>query len=139
MEDARKKYADIIEHEHHVSAKHPRMSRLNRAAQFAPFAALTGYDDLIVETARETQTRVKLDESEKGELNKKLVYLLEHSEVAARFKYFVQDRWKSGGEYLSARGRVVGYSELGRCIYLDDGTTLFIDDIAGIDTDDVPE
>ena len=49
MEDARKKYADIIEHEHHVSAKHPRMSQLDRAAQFAPFAALTGYEDMIDE------------------------------------------------------------------------------------------
>ena len=67
MDDARQIYSDIIGLEHHVSSKRPRMSRLSRAAQFAPFAALTGYDEMIDETERETDARLELDESRKEE------------------------------------------------------------------------
>ena len=69
MNDARTQYGDIIDREHPDSPKHPRMPRKNRAAQFAPFAALTGYDDLINEAARYTERRIVLDENKKEELN----------------------------------------------------------------------
>ena len=65
MDDAKKEYGDIIDREHYVDPNHPQMSRLNRAAQFSPFAALTGYEDLIEESARLTSTQTELDESTK--------------------------------------------------------------------------
>ena len=134
MEDAKIKYGDIIDHEHHTSPRHPRMSRLNRAAQFSPFAALTGYDELITEAARETQSRISLDEDRKSELNEKLVYLLGRGrELCADFRVFVPDSRKDGGEYAVIRGRIAGYNEIGRSIHLEGGTIVFIDDIAGID------
>ena len=72
MSDGRTKYRDIIDHEHHVSQKRPQMSQLNRAAQFSPFAALTGYDSLVAESARVTDTRKDLTEDEIEALNAKL-------------------------------------------------------------------
>ena len=76
MSGARERYGDIIDREHPRSPKHPGMPRKNRAAQFAPFAALTGYDDLIHEAARYTEQRIVLDENKKEELNRKLHILL---------------------------------------------------------------
>nr|MCR5627689.1 hypothetical protein [Lachnospiraceae bacterium] len=69
--NAREKYADIIDMPHHVSPTRPRMGRLERAAQFSPFAALTGYDDAVVETGRLTSDRIILDEDKKNILDYK--------------------------------------------------------------------
>lgn len=88
----------IFEREHHVSKKRQPMSRINRAAQFAPFAALTGYDDLVRESARETETQRFLDENIIEELNDKLVFLFHRSDTPeAAFNYFVRDAKKAGG------------------------------------------
>ena len=76
MRDARDEYADMINRDHHVSKKRPQMSRINRAAQFSPFAALTGYDDLVQEAARFTNQKQDLDAEEKDLLNQKIVFLL---------------------------------------------------------------
>lgn len=84
MSDARKEYADIIDREHHVSKKRQQMARLNRAAQFAPFAALTGYDDLIRESERETDEQLDLDEDSKAALNEKLVWLFHQDNPCKR-------------------------------------------------------
>ena len=73
------KYKDIIDLPHYTSSKHPRMSMQNRAGQFAPFAALTGYSDAVRETARLTDERIELDEGIKLMLNDKLLYLESHS------------------------------------------------------------
>ena len=136
MADAKIEYADIISHEHHVSSKHPHMSRLNRAAQFAPFAALTGYDDLIRESARETEALRSLDESKIGEMNDKLVFLFQQEKTPiAVFTYFVPDGKKAGGKHISVSGKVARYDEYDRYITLDNGDVIFIDDITQINCD----
>ena len=140
MPDARLEYADIIDREHPVSAKHPPMSRLNRAAQFAPFAALTGYDDLIRESERETDARTELDESGLEALDRKLVWLLRQDDPPeASFTFFVPDGKKAGGAYETAAGRPVRYDPFSRSVTLDSGETLFIDDVREIECDAFPE
>ena len=136
MDDARTEYADIIDREHPVSEKHPPMSRLNRAAQFAPFAALTGYDDLIRESERETDARTELDESSIEELNRKLVWLLRQDDPPeASFTYFVPDSKKAGGAYETVTDKLLRYDQFSRSITLHSGETLFIDDILAIESD----
>ena len=87
------RYDDIINLPHHVSANHPRMSMPDRAAQFAPFAALVGYDDAVAETARLTESRPELDEQEQRELNARLCELADHVQEhpEVRIRYFVPD------------------------------------------------
>ena len=136
MNDARTEYADIIDREHPISVKHPPMSRLNRAAQFAPFAALTGYDDLIRESERETDARTELDESSIEELNRKLVWLLRQDDPPeASFTFFVPDSKKAGGAYEAVTGKLLRYDQFSRSITLDSGETLFIDDIRDINNE----
>jgi hypothetical protein len=93
------KYDAIIDHPHHVSKVHPQMSMINRAAQFSPFAALTGYDDLIAETARMTDRRIELTEAEEAEISKALGQLMKGDEVEITF--FVPDKKKAGGRYVT--------------------------------------
>ena len=136
MDDARVEYADIIGRGHPVSTKHPPMSQLNRAAQFAPFAALTGYDDLIRESERETDARTELDESSIEELNRKLVWLLRQDDPPeASFTFFVPDIKKAGGAYETVTGKLLRYDQFSRSITLDSEETLFIDDILAIESD----
>ena len=99
-EDPRR-YDDIIDLPHHVSAKHPHMSRMNRAAQFAAFAALAGYGETIDETARLTQRRIELTEAEKAGLNEKLSRLLARLPARVDVTYFVPDSSKAGGRYVT--------------------------------------
>ena len=135
MSDAREQYSDIIDREHPDSPKHPRMPRKNRAAQFAPFAALTGYDDLIHEAARYTERRVVLDEHKKEELNRKLHVLLQREPSAeAVFTCFVQDPKKSGGTYEDVTGRIVNADFLYGYITLDSGRVLDIGDVIEIES-----
>lgn len=103
-----KNYDDIINLPHHVSSKHPQMSNEARAAQFAPFAALTGYGDAVEETARITDYKVELDEDAKDKINAKLNYLNTHilEKPPATFTYFVPDKKKNGGSYTSISGNV---------------------------------
>lgn len=95
------KYDDIINLEHHVSKVHKQMSLENRSAQFAPFAALTGYEDEVKETARITEDRIELDEEQKIIINEKLNII--ESQIAANpeisITYFVPDTKKEGGSY----------------------------------------
>ena len=92
-------YDDIIDLPHHVSETHPPMSRADRAAQFSPFAALTGYDAAVRETARMTERRIELDEGVKAELNARLNCILEHlsEHPQVSITYFMPDEKKSGG------------------------------------------
>lgn len=94
-------YADIIDLPRPVSRTHPRMPLLNRAAQFAPFAALTGYGDVIEETARLTDRRIELSESEQAELNDRLSALARRLPAEATLTWFVPDGRKDGGRYES--------------------------------------
>jgi len=93
------KYDAIIDHPHHVSKVHPQMSMINRAAQFSPFAALTGYDDQIAETARLTDRRIELTEAEEAEISEKLAGLKRDDEV--ELTWFVPDKKKAGGRYVT--------------------------------------
>lgn len=102
------KYEDVINRQHPTSKKHPRMSRTNRAAQFAPFEALTGYEESIEETARLTDCRTELSEEDIEDINAKLNFIKEHIKERPKVTvtYFQPDAKKEGGEYLTATGRV---------------------------------
>lgn len=128
-------YDDIIDLPHHVSQKHPRMSMLNRAAQFSPFASLTGYDAAIRESARLTERKIELDEDAKAEISEKLRYLkdVEAEQPLATFTYFVPDARKDGGEYVSLTAQVKRLDEFSQMVLLMDGRSIPIDDILEVD------
>ncbi len=126
-------YDSIIDLPHHTSEERPRMSRLARAAQFAPFAALTGYGAEIAEASRPTEDRVELDEYEIEKLNRKLAYALENmSEVEVT--YFIPDINKKGGAYVSAKGLITEADEVFGVITLNRETKIKINDIKEIKT-----
>ena len=127
-------YADIINLPHHVSTVHPQMTMAQRAAQFSPFAALVGYEDVIEETTRQTDSKRELDESEKAELNRKLSILasLLKEKPVVEIEYFVPDKTKAGGEYVFKSGEVVKILPVQKKLVLSDGTVIRIDDIADI-------
>ena len=95
------KYDAIINLSHHVSSRHPQMPMMNRAAQFSPFAALTGYEDAVRETARLTDEKIELDEYEKEELDRKIQWLGSHLDehIPVSITYFQPDDRKAGGTY----------------------------------------
>lgn len=127
-------YDDIIRLPHHVSQNHPQMSMHDRAAQFAPFAALTGYEAAVGETARLTTERRELDAQEAEELNRRL------TDLAARLKdrpkvtieYSVPDERKSGGAYVSVTGRVRNISVAERLLVMEDGTEIPMEDVDSV-------
>ncbi len=131
------KYDDIIHLPHHVSKKHPPMSLLNRAAQFSPFSALTGYDDAIRETARLTDPFQKPDEDRKDLLDKQLWLIRKHLEQKPEIEvtYFELDGKKDGGTYVTVCGRVKKIDACERRIILTDGTSLLADRIRSIHGD----
>lgn len=128
------KYEDIINLKHHVSEKHPRMSRESRAAQFAPFAALTGYDESIKETARLTDKRIEIDEGLKTILNNKLQTILKNikDNPEITFTYFIKDNKKQGGKYIKVKGNVKKIDITNGYIILNDKTKIIIKDIINI-------
>ena len=135
MHMGNQRYDDIINLPHHVSSKRPQMPILERAAQFLPFSALTGYEDAVKETARLTDTRIELEESEKDLLNTKLHVLLDSLETEPKVKitYFLPDGRKSGGKYISKIGTVKKIDLYNRQIKLDDETAIPLDDIFAIE------
>ena len=102
------KYDDIIGLPHHTSAHRAEMPMIDRAAQFSPFAALTGYEDVIDETGRLTESATELTEGSKQALNEKFLILAEHCRVTPQVTvtYFEPDRLKSGGSYVTVTGRL---------------------------------
>ena len=131
-----KKYDDIINLPHHISKKHPQMSMEERAAQFAPFAALVGYEDAVEETARITTKRIELNEEEKNILDMKLQMLNEQMQVQIHpnitIMYFVPDLKKDGGKYIKISGIVKRIDEYKQLIILDDKTEIPINEIISI-------
>ena len=127
-------YADIIHLPHHVSQNHPQMPMLDRAAQFAPFAALTGYEAAVGETARLTAERRELDAQEAEELNRRLAALIANlpDRPEATIEYFVPDDRKSGGAYVTVTGRVRHISVPEKTLVMEDGTVIGFEDIAAI-------
>ncbi|MCQ4862743.1 hypothetical protein [Pseudoflavonifractor phocaeensis] len=133
------KYDDIIHLPHHVSATRPRMPMLDRAAQFSPFAALTGYEAAMRETARLTDQRVELDESAKVELDRKLRLLLSlPGQPEVSITYFRPDERKEGGAYETATGRIKKYDESSHTIVLADRTRICIEDVFDLESDALP-
>ena len=128
-------YDDIINLPHHVSATRPRMSMIDRAAQFSPFSALTGHDSAVKETARLTDQRIELSEDMKSELNDRLLFIAERKEENPKIEitYFKPDEKKDGGAYITAFGSVKKINEYERVIIMNDGTKIQIDDIISID------
>ena len=128
-------YDDIIHLPHHVSKTHPQMSMEDRAAQFSPFAALTGYDAAIAETARLTDQRVELDEYERQALNEKLQFISEHlnEHPKVRITCFVPDARKDGGEYVTLTGKVKKIDDYEHRIVLMDGTGILMEDVIRIE------
>lgn len=105
MTDKNFPYEDILHLSRPVSETHPPMERKNRAAQFSPFAALTGYEDAIREAARLTGERIELDEGEQEQLNAKLAYLVQATgERSVCVTYFEPDSLKNGGAYVTVQG-----------------------------------
>lgn len=129
------RYDDIIDLPHHVSTKHPHMAPIDRAAQFSPFAALTGHDAAIKETARLTDERVDLDEDSKEFLDGRLQILREHlsERPDVTFTFFKPDARKSGGSYITVTGKVKKIDPYKAKIILDEGKAISIDDIVSID------
>ena len=130
------RYDDIIGLPHHVSATRPHMSRQNRAAQFSPFAALTGYDDAVRETARLTEMPVELDESRRAELSETLRQLHERERPAARITYFVYDPCKAGGAYVTAEGPVKKVDPVYHTVTMADGTIIDMEDVSAVELAD---
>lgn len=130
-------YEDIINLPHHVSATRPQMPMSDRAAQFSPFAALTGYDAAIKETGRLTDAKIELDDEELNNLNMKFQLLVEHleDEPEVAITYFKADERKAGGAYLEASGIVKKLDDFERVITMQDGTKIPMDDILNIDSD----
>ena len=129
-----KKYEDIISLPHHVSDHHPQMSIHDRAAQFSPFAALTGYDDALRETARLTDRFIELDEDRKQEIDRQLYYIHEHliQKPPVKITYFVPDSQKDGGSYRTLEGHVQKINETAGKICMND-TEIPINKIYQID------
>ncbi len=130
-------YDDIINLPHPTSAKHPRMPMADRAAQFSPFQALSGFGSAIRETARVTGERVELTEDEKAILDEKLRLLLETGGEGV-FTYFLPDERKDGGAYVTAVGPVKRIDQLVRQVILTDRTAIPIDDILEIEIQALP-
>ena len=137
MENNEQKYADVFNMPHHMSTKRPQMTRLDRAAQFAPFAALTGHDAAIKETARLTDQRVELDEGTKSILNEKLQMALDFAETEPEITvtHFVEDKKKSGSAYVEFTGVIKRIDEYERTVVFTDKTKISIDDICAIEGD----
>lgn len=102
------RYDDMLELPRPISGRHPRMSDMNRAAQFAPFSALTGYEDQVAESARLTDHRIELTEEKLSLLDRKLQDLQTQidSHPRVRITYFLPDSLKEGGAYLTVFGIV---------------------------------
>ena len=128
-------YNDIIYLPHHVSPTRPQMSMRDRAAQFSPFAALTGYDAAIRETARLTQEKVELDEQELAVLDRKFQLLLEQLGRCPQvtITWFVPDELKQGGRYLSITDVVKKVDAAARFVLLQNAGRICMDDIVEIE------
>jgi hypothetical protein len=128
-------YDDIINLPHHVSTTRPHMTAIDRAAQFSPFAALTGYDTAIKETARLTDERVELDEYTKDALSEKLQIIADRikEQPQIAITYFQPDAKKNGGAYVTAISAAKKMDEYERVVVMIDGTVIPIDEIISID------
>ena len=134
-------YDDIINLPHHQSDRRPHMSLYDRAAQFAPFSALTGHDDAIKETARLTDKKLELDDYDQMLLNNKMNFILNriNDQPEITVTYFIPDSAKAGGMYLDFAGNIKKIDAVQRVICFADKTEISIDDIIDIKSEILPE
>ena len=137
MSDERRfshEYDDIIDLPHHTSAKHPRLPMSSRAAQFAPFAALTGFESVIAEEGRLTDSFTELDDDRKEDIDLRLELLagMTGDSPEATFMYFIPDAKKEGGSYSTVTGRIKKIDDIERIITLKSGVRIPIDSIFSI-------
>lgn len=127
-------YDDIINLPHHISSKRPQMPIEDRAAQFAPFAALTGYEENIKEATRLTDKRIEINEEKKSTLNDKLQIILNciNQEPIITFTYFVYDERKDGGKYVEITKAVKKINIIEGYIILEDRTKIMINEVIDI-------
>ena len=130
--EAEYKYADIINLPHHVSKQHVPMSMADRAAQFSPFAALTGHDAAIAEAARLTDERPILDESVKLEISDRLQAAAAAPSIALNIVYFVPDARKTGGSFAEVYGRIKKLVPHESLIIMEDGTRIKVEDVVEV-------
>ena len=127
------RFRKIIDLPHHTSKTHPPMSRSDRAAQFAPYSALSGYEDAVGETARRTEKKIELDESEIQRLNDTLTAVFASADdTKISITFFRPDKYKSGGEYVTVSGEIGEFDEINRTITLVGGAPISISDIIEI-------
>ena len=131
-------YNDILYLPHHASTRHPPMPMSDRAAQFSPFAALTGHSDAIQETERLTGERVELSEEAKILLDQKQQYLASLDRPELTVTYFVADTKKEGGAYVSINGILKKIDPIERMMILVGGQAIPLDDIAEIESPALP-
>ncbi len=124
-------YSDIMDHSHHQSKTRPHLPISSRAAQFSPFAALTGYDEAVRETDRLTVEKMILDDDAIEEINRKLNEATLEARTAA-ITYFVPDLLKEGGEYIIASGRISKVDVMQGKVTVSDGTVIPMDDIIDV-------
>ena len=124
-------YEDIVNLPPHISKKHPQPSMVDRAARFAPFAAITGYEEMVLEEARVTEERVDLDEGTLSKLNEKLNMIQEFldEEPVVTITYFEPDKKKAGGAYVSITGTVKRIDEYEHLVIMNDGKKIRIGEI----------
>ena len=145
--DPREVYADIIDLPHHESDHHPAMSLYDRAAQFSPYAALSGYDDMVAEEARLVDSKIELGEEDLEQLNDKLRQIADAIESGIRpevgITYFIPDPLKAGGRYETITERIRKVDPVGQAVVLDRKTgtagsymTIKIGDILDIQSGD---
>lgn len=133
MTKSEKEYEDIINLPHHISENRSRMSNYDRAAQFSPFAALTGHSDALQETARLTQAKAEIDNDEKLLINEKLLMAMNIPETAVTVTYFEPDSRKKGGAYFEKSGFVKKIDTFKRNVIMADGSVIPVDNIISVD------
>ena len=128
------KYEDIIDLPHYVSKKHPQMTIEARAAQFAPFAALTGFEDDVKETARLTDRKIEIDEEIKKELDYKLQIIKNNisKKPLVTITYFISDDKKQGGKYVTIKAKIIKIDSDNKAILLENKNIVYIKDILNI-------
>lgn len=128
------KYLEIIDMPHHVSSNHAPMPQADRAAQFAPYSALSGYEDAVDETARLTDKKIELDEGEIEKINATLTALLSSPpDTEVKITFFRPDKRKSGGAYVTVTGEIGKIDEISHEITLVGGAHIGIDNILEIE------
>ena len=130
-------YEDIVNLPRHISQVHPQATMADRAARFSPFAAISGYEDMVKEAARVTEERIDITDATKELLNEKLNMIIEFldEEPEVTITYFEPDKKKDGGAYISITGTVKRIDEYERIVLMSDDKKIRIDEIYAIESD----